>query len=102
MKSLYVKSYEAANKRLSSARLEAKVTFADGSTQTRLYKISLVDNYQDALANRFDALVNIDNDFSQQLSCKLPWKTWEAPTSEQVDADARLSAAIFKIEEADD
>lgn len=102
MKSLYVKSYEAANKRLSSARLEAKVTFADGSTQTCLYKISLVDNYQDALANRFDALVNIDNDFSQQLSSKLPWKTWEAPTSEQVDADARLSAAIFKIEEADD
>ena len=102
MKSLYVKSYEAANKRLSSARLEAKVTFADGSAQTCLYKISLVDNYQDALANRFDALVNIDNDFSQQLSYKLPWKTWEAPTSEQVDADARLSAAIFKIEEADD
>ena len=102
LKDLYIRGYEAAGERLSSARLEATVTFADGSTQTRLYRISLVENYRDALQGRFDALCALDDNFSQQLENKLPWTAWETPTSEQVAADERLSAAIFKIEETDD
>lgn len=102
LRDLYIRGYEAAGEHLSSARLEATVTFADGSTQTRLYRISLVENYRDALQGRFDALCALDGNFSQQLENKLPWKTWEAPTSEQIAADERLSAAIFKIEETDD
>lgn len=102
LRDLYIRGYEAAGERLDSARLEATVAFADGSTQTYLYKISLVENYQDVLRGRFDALCSLDDDFSQQLEEKLPWKTWAAPTSDQIDADARLSTAIFKIEEVDD
>lgn len=102
MRDLYVIGYEFAGAELADARLEATVTFADGATQTHLYRIYLVDDYEQTLSDRFDALCDLDGDFSQQLSSKLPWKRWATPTTEQTAADPRLSAPIFAIEEIDE
>lgn len=102
MRSLYVTGYEFAGAELADARLEATVTFADGSTQTHLYRIYLVNDYEQTLSDRFDALCDLDGDFSQQLSSKLPWKRWATPTTEQIAADPRLSVPIFAIEEIDE
>lgn len=102
MKSLYIKNFEFCAEELAACRLEATVSFADGSTETHLYRISLVDDYEEVLGNRFDALCDLDGDFSRQLADKLPWKSWTTPTDEQIASDSRLSAPIFSIEEVDE
>ena len=99
MKSLYIKNFEFCAEELAACRLEATVSFADGSTETHLYRISLVSSYEEVLSDRFDALCDLDSDFSRQLAGKLPWKSWATPTDEQIANDDRLSVPIFSIEE---
>lgn len=99
MKSLYIKNFEFCAEELAACRLEATVSFADGSTETHLYRISLVSSYEEVLSDRFDALCGLDGDFSRQLAGKLPWKSWATPTDEQIANDDRLSVPIFSIEE---
>ena len=98
-RSLYVSSFTCAESSFEQARLEATAAFADGGTQTRRYRITLVDDYELVLSERFDALLAIDDDFTQCLEEELPWHEYPTPTSEQIAADPHLSAPIFQIED---
>ena len=98
-RSLYLNSFTCAEDAFEQARLEATAFFADGSTQTRHYRITLVDGYERVLSERFDALLAIDDDFSQCLEEELPWHRYPAPTDAQIAADPRLSEPIFQIED---
>ena len=97
-RSLYLNSFTCAEDAFEQARLEATASFSDGGTQTRRYRITLVDGYEQVLSERFDALLAIDDDFSQCLEEELPWHEYPAPTAEQIAADPRLSEPIFQIE----
>lgn len=98
-RSLYLANYETAGERIAAVQLEASVTYADGTTEMRAYRIGLVDNYEQVISGRFDAFCELDDDFSDVLDLKLPWHRWSTPTNEQIAADPRLSAAIFEIED---
>lgn len=98
-RSLYVSGFVCAADALGEARLEATATFSDGSTQTRRYRISFVDGCEQVLSERFDALLALDDDFSQCLEEELPWHRYPTPTEEEIAADPRLSAPIFQIED---
>lgn len=98
-RSLYVSGFVCAADALGEARLEATATFSDGSTQTRRYRISFVYGYEQVLSERFDALLALDDDFSQCLEEELPWHRYPTPTEEEIATDPRLSAPIFQIED---
>ena len=97
-RSLYLNSFTCAEDAFEQARLEATASFSGGGTQTRRYRITLVDGYEQVVSERFDALLAIDDDFSQCLEEELPWHEYPAPTAEQIAADPRLSEPIFQIE----
>lgn len=96
---LYVNSFTCAEDAFKQARLEAIASFSGGGTQTRRYRITLVDGYEQVLSERFGALLAIDDDFSQCLEEELPWHRYPTPTDEQIAADPRLSEPIFQIED---
>lgn len=98
-RSLYLNSFTCAEDAFEQARLEATAFFADGGTQTRHYRITLVDGYDQVASERFDALLAIDDDFSQCLEEELPWHEYPTPTAGQIAADPRLSKPIFQIED---
>ena len=98
-RSLYLNSFTCAEDAFEQARLEAVASFSGGGTQTRRYRITLVDGYEQVLSERFDALLAIDSDFSQCLEEELPWHEYPMPTAEQIAADPRLSEPIFQIED---
>ena len=98
-RSLYLNSFTCAEDAFGQARLEATASFSGGSTQTRRYRISFVDGYEQVLSERFDALLALDDDFSQCLEDELPWHEYLTPTAEQIAADPRLSEPIFQIED---
>ena len=98
-RSLYLSSFTCAEDAFEQARLEATASFAGGGTQTQRYRITLVDGYEQVLSERFDALLAIDDDFSQCLEEELPWHEYPTPTDEQIAADPRLSEPIFQIED---
>ena len=98
-RSLYLSSFTCAEDAFEQARLEATASFAGGGTQTRRYRITLVDGYEQVLSERFDALLAIDDDFSQCLEEELPWHRYPMPTEGQIAADPRLSEPIFQIED---
>lgn len=98
-RSLYVSGFVCAEDALGEARLEATATFSDGGMQTRRYRISFVDGYEQVLSERFDALLALDDDFSQCLEDEIPWHEYPTPTEEEIAADPRLSAPIFQIED---
>ena len=54
------------------ARLEATAAFEGGDEQTRRYRITLVDGHEQVLSERFDALLALDDDFSQCLEEEAP------------------------------
>lgn len=58
-----------------------------------------MDGYEQAVSERFDALLAIDDDFSQCLEEELPWHRYPTPTADQIAADPRLSEPIFQIED---
>lgn len=58
-----------------------------------------MDGYEQAVSERFDALLAIDDDFSQCLEEELPWHRYPTPTEGQIAADPRLSEPIFQIED---
>ena len=96
---LYMNSFTCAEDAFEQARLEATASFTGGGTQVRRYRITLVDGYEQVLSERFDALLAIDDDFSQCLEEELPWHRYPTPTDEQIAADPRLSEPIFQIED---
>ena len=98
-RTLYVNSFTCAADALGEARLEATAAFANGNAQTRRYRITLVDGYEQVLSERFDALLALDDDFSQCLEEELPWHDFPTPTEEEIEADPRLSEPIFQIED---
>ena len=98
-RTLYVNSFTCAADALGEARLEATAAFANGNAQTRRYRITLVDGYERVLSERFDALLALDDDFSQCLDEELPWHDFPTPTEEEIAADLRLSTPIFQIED---
>ena len=98
-RTLYVNSFTCAADALGEARLEATAAFANGNAQTRRYRITLVDGYEQVLSERFDALLALDDDFSQCLEEELPWHDFPTPTEEEIAADPRLAAPIFQIED---
>ncbi len=98
-RSLYLNSFTCAEGAFEQARLEATAAFAGGDTQARRYRITLVDGYELVLSERFDALLAIDDDFSQCLEEELPWHRYPTPTAGQIAADPRLSEPIFQIED---
>lgn len=98
-RSLYLNSFICAEDAFEQARLEAVATFSGGGAQTRGYRITLVDGYEQVVSERFDALLAIDDDFSQCLEEELPWHEYPTPTAEQIAADPRLSEPIFQIED---
>ena len=98
-RALYLNSFICAESAFEQARLEATASFTGGGTQTRRYRITLVDGYEQVLSERFDALLAIDGDFSQCLEEELPWHRYPMPTDEQIAADPRLSEPIFQIED---
>ena len=98
-RTLYVSAFTCAADALGEARLEATATFSDGGTQTRRYRISFVNGYEQVLSERFDALLALDDDFSQCLEDELPWHRYPTPTEEEIAADPRLAAPIFRIED---
>lgn len=98
-RSLYLNSFVCAEGAFEQARLEAVARFAAGGSQTRRYRISLVDGYEQVLSERFDALLAIDDDFSQCLEEELPWHRYPTPTEDQIAADPRLAEPIFQIED---
>ena len=98
-RSLYLNSFTCAEDAFEQARLEAVASFAGGGEQTRRYRITLVDGYEQVLSERFDALLAIDDDFSQCLEEELPWHEYPTPTAGQIAADPRLSEPIFQIED---
>lgn len=98
-RSLYLNSFTCSEGAFERARLDAAASFAGGGTQTRRYRITLVDGYERVLSERFDALLAIDDDFSQCLEEELPWHEYPTPTAAQIAADPRLSEPIFQIED---
>lgn len=98
-RSLYLNSFTCAEDAFEQARLEATASFSGGGTQTRRYRITLVDDYEQVLSERFDALLAIDGDFSQCLEEELPWHEYPTPTDAQIAADPRLSEPVFQIED---
>ena len=96
---LYVNTFVCAESSFEQARLEATASFTGGGTQVRRYRITLVDGYEQVLSERLDALLAIDDDFSQCLEEELPWHRYPTPTDEQIAADPRLSEPIFQIED---
>ena len=58
-----------------------------------------MDGYEEVLSERFDALLALDDDFSQCLEEELPWHDFPTPTEEEIAADPHLSAPIFQIED---
>lgn len=98
-RSLYLNSFTCAEDAFEQARLEAVASFAGGGEQMRRYRITLVDGYEQVLSERFDALLAIDDDFSQCLEEELPWHEYPTPTAGQIAADPRLSEPIFQIED---
>ena len=98
-RSLYLNSFTCAEDAFEQARLEAVASFTGGGAQTRRYRITLVDGYEQVVSERFDALLAIDDDFSQCLEEELPWHEYPTPTAEQIAADPRLSEPIFQIED---
>ena len=98
-RALYLNSFICAESAFEQARLEATASFTGGATQTRHYRITLVDGYEQVVSERFDALLTIDGDFSQCLEEELPWHRYPTPTAEQIAADPRLSEPIFQIED---
>ena len=98
-RSLYLNSFTCSEGAFERARLDAAASFAGGGTQTRRYRITLVDGYEQVLSERFDALLAIDDDFSQCLEEELPWREYPTPTAAQIAADPRLSEPIFQIED---
>lgn len=101
LRDIYVTGFELAAGQLAEARLVAEVTFADGSTTTCAYRIALADGYEQTLADRFDALCELDGNAGVEWarSERLPWTDLPTPTDEQAAADPRLSAPIFVIED---
>ena len=101
LRDIYVTGFELAATQLAEARLVAEVTFADGSTTTCAYRIALADGYEQTLADRFDALCELDGNagVERARSERLPWADLPTPTDEQAAADPRLSAPIFVIED---
>ena len=98
-RALYLNSFSCAEDAFEQARLEATASFAGGGTRARRYRITLVDGYEKVLSERFDALLAIDDDFSQCLEEELPWHEYPTPTDAQIAADPRLSEPIFQIED---
>lgn len=100
LRDIYVTGFELAAGQLAEARLVAEATFADGSTTTCAYRIALADGYEQTLADRFDALCELDGNAGVEWarSERLPWTDLPTPTDEQAAADPRLSAPIFVIE----
>ena len=98
-RALYLNSFTCAEDAFEQARLEATASFTGGGTQARCYRITLVDGYEQVLSERFDALLAIDDDFSQCLEEELPWHEYPAPTDAQIASDPRLSEPIFQIED---
>lgn len=101
-RSLYVSEFVCAADALGETQLEATATFANGGTQTRRYRISFVDGYEQVLSERFNALLALDNDFSQCLEGELPWHRYPTPTEEEIAADPRLAEPIFQVEDVTD
>lgn len=96
---LYVNAFTCSADSFERARLEATAAFEGGDEQTRRYRITLVDGHEQVLSERFDALLALDDDFSQCLEEELPWHEYPTPTEAQIAADPRLSAPIFQIED---
>ncbi|MBM6775037.1 hypothetical protein [Olsenella profusa] len=101
LRNVYVSGFELAAAQLAEARLVADVSFDDGSEATRSYRVTLADGHEQTLADRFDALCELDGNagVEQARSQQVPWVSLPTPTDEQVAADARLSAPIFVIED---
>lgn len=101
LRGIYVTGFELAATRLAEAALVADVTFEDGSTTTRSYRIDLVDDHEQVLLDRFDALCELDGyaGIERAQTDYIPWVSLPIPTDEQVNADSRLSRPIFTIED---
>lgn len=101
LRGIYVTGFELAATRLAEAALVADVTFEDGSTTTRSYRIDLVDDHEQVLLDRFDALCELNGyaGIGRARTDYIPWVSLPIPTDEQVDADSRLSRPIFTIED---
>lgn len=87
-----------AGKQVAASKLEVTATFTDGSTATCIYRISLVDNYEQVLSDRFDALCSISDPVEKIRETGLPWYQWDREAVEAASAsDARLTAPIYAI-----
>lgn len=94
----YVSGIALAAKQVAATTLEATATYEDGSTETRLYRIQLADNYEQVLSSRFDALCAIKDPTDEIVKDRLPWATWDKEAVEKAsETDARLTAPIYTI-----
>lgn len=101
LRGIYVTGFELASAQLAEATLVADVTFGNGSTTTRSYRIDLVEDHEQVLLDRFDALCELDGyaGIARARTDYVPWVSLPIPTNDQVAADARLSEPIFTIED---
>ena len=94
----YVSGIALAAKQVAATTLEATATYEDGSTETRLYRIQLADNYEQVLSSRFDALCAIKDPTDEIVKDRLPWATWDKEAVEKAsETDARLTEPIYTI-----
>ena len=97
----YVGSKVLAAAELNKAVLHVKADFADGSTAVKCYRIGTVDNFEEAMGGRYDALYDLR---SEEPDLSWPGAPCCSFAEEYHDAseDPRLAVPLFTITDVTD
>lgn len=97
----WISSAVLAAANLEQTTLQVEAGFADGSTATRCYRIGTVDDFEDVMGGRFDALYDLHSsevDLSYRIAPFYYFlNEYHAPSE-----DARLAAPLFTITDITD
>ena len=97
----YVASCAMAARNLSKTTLQVEAAFADGSTLTKRYRISTVDDFEDVMGARYDALYELRSDEPDLWYRIAPFYSF-TEEYHRPSEDARLNTPIFTITDITD
>ena len=119
MRTCFVRIIGFLGQQLEEGTLVLEASFTDGSYERHGYRIGLTDDYEEAAANRFDALVesspyDIADGEGMMFFTDGGVRSWSftglpfwffldgQPFDDAAEADPRLSRPLFTVEEVPD
>ncbi len=98
----WISSAVLAAANLKQTTLQVEAGFADGTTLAKRYRIGTVDNFEDVMGARFDALYDLRSEETVDLSYRLAPFYYFLNEYHDASEDARLSAPAFTITDVTD